>query len=86
MWVRTLAGLLIGLILNTSLMLNIAHLLPISRQMYFLITFIGGFCLWAGIATVFYCAHGVKKPLLYCLGILIPSLGINGLFLLEIVG
>ena len=85
MWAKTLVGFFISLLLNMSLMLNIAHTLPIPRQIYLLTAFVGGIFVWAGIMTVFYCADNIKRPMLYCGPLLLVSAGVNALFILGVV-
>lgn len=85
MWAKTFAGFFVGLLLYVTLTLNMAFLLPIPRDVYMLIGFVGGFVLWAGIAAYFYSVSSLKKPLLVSAGVLVVSGGINALFITEVV-
>ncbi|AFJ02945.1 hypothetical protein Q7C_1804 [Methylophaga frappieri] len=85
MWAKTLIGFVVSLVLNLSLMVNIAYLLPLSRQVYLLIGFVGGILLWAAIMTVFYCHDRLAQPLKYCLPLLVVSAAVNALFVTGIL-
>lgn len=85
MWIRTLVALILGLLLNVSLMLNLAYLVPLPRDMYLLIGFIGGFLLWAGFATYYYSVASLKAPVVKGLLLLVVSSGVNSLFALGVV-
>lgn len=85
MWSKTLVGLVVSLLLNMSFMLNIAHIIPMPRDIYLLIGFVGGILLWGGIMTVFYCADNLKRPMLYCGPLLLGSIGVNSLFYLGMI-
>ncbi|MCC2607447.1 hypothetical protein [Planctobacterium marinum] len=80
MWAKTIVGIILSLVLSMSLFLNIAYLVPFPRDVYLFIGFVGGFLLWGGLFTVFYCYSSIKRPLLYCLITLAISATINGLF------
>lgn len=85
MWARTFIALFLGLLLNVSFMLNLAYMTPLPRDIYLLIGFVGGFLLWGGIATYYYCVESIKLPLIKGLIVLAASAGINSLFALGLV-
>lgn len=80
MWAKTLIGLIVSLLLMMSLFLNFAYLVPLPKDVYLFIGFVGGFLLWAGIMTYFYCQTTVRAPLKYCLLVFLGSGAINSLF------
>lgn len=84
MWSRTLLALLLAFLLNVSLMLNLAYLVPMPRDIYLLIGFVGGFLLWAGFATYYYSVDALKKPVIKGLSLLAVSAGVNAVFALGI--
>lgn len=85
MWPKTLLGFMISLLLNTCLMLNLAYLTPLPRDVYLLLAFVGGILLWAGIMTVFYCTNKLQRTMLYCIFLLFVSAGINVMFYLGMI-
>lgn len=85
MWAKTLSGIFLGFILNVSLMMNIAFLLPVERQVVLLIGYIGGFFVWAGIATYFYSVENLKTALLKSSCVLLISAIVNGLFVSKVL-
>lgn len=85
MWSKTLSGVFFGFVLNVSLMMNIAFLLPVDRQVVLLIGYIGGFFVWAGIATYFYCVENLKPVLVKSAIVLFISATINGLFVSKVL-
>ncbi|WP_297809152.1 hypothetical protein [uncultured Methylophaga sp.] len=84
MWLKTLLGFFVSLSLSLSLMLNTAYLLPLPREVYLLLGFVGGIVLWGVIMTMFYCASGVGRLMWYCGTLLVISLAINGAFMLGV--
>lgn len=65
-------------------MLNVAYSLPIDRDIYLLIGFIGGVLLWAGIMSYFYCANTLK-PIAISFAVFIVSAAINTLFYTQAI-
>jgi hypothetical protein len=85
MWAKTFVGIIVSMFLNMSLFLNVAYLVPLPRDVYLFIGFVGGFLLWGAILSYFYCQSSIKKALKYCLPLLLFSATINGLFYTEVL-
>lgn len=85
MWLRSIIGLLISLLLMTTLVLNVVVLLPLPRDVFFLFAFVGGIFIWGAILTYFYCARHFGRTLLYCLPILLMSASINTAFYMGVI-
>ena len=81
MWSRTFAGLLIGLLLSISLVLNLNLLLPIKEDTMLLIGLLLAFPIWAGIQVWSYSFASAKKAWLKLSFVLIPSVLINAALL-----
>lgn len=82
MWSRTFAGLMIGLLLSVSLVLNLNLLLPIKEDTLLLIGLLLAFPIWAGIQVWGYSFTSSKKAWLTLSLVLIPSVLINAVLLL----
>ncbi|MFT6901814.1 MAG: hypothetical protein ACJAXS_002013 [Colwellia sp.] len=61
MWSRTFAGLIIGLLLSVSIVLNLNLLLPIKEYTMLLIGLLLEFSIWAGIQVLGYFFTSAKK-------------------------
>ena len=85
MWVKTLLGLVVSLILNMNLFLNVAYLFPMPRDVYLLIGFVGGFLLWGCLFTWFYSHSSIKKPLKFYIPLTIGSGMINSMFFMGVL-
>jgi spore maturation protein SpmA len=85
MWSKTLVGFVVSLLLSLSLMLNVAYLIPLHREVYLLLGFVGGILLWAGMMTVFYCVERVGKVMRVCGPLLVGSVAVNALFVAGVV-
>ncbi len=81
MWSRTFAGLIIGLLLSVSLVLNLNLLLPIKEDTMLLIGLLLAFPIWAGIQVWSYSFTSAKKLWLTLSLALIPSVLINTVLL-----
>jgi hypothetical protein len=81
MWSRTFAGLIIGLLLSVSLVLNLNLLLPIKEDTMLLIGLLLAFPIWAGIQVWSYSFTSAKKAWLTLSLALIPSVLINTVLL-----
>lgn len=77
MWTRTVLGLLLGLLLSTSLALNFLLIVPWSRPVGLLVGFLSGFFCLAGCQTWVYCAPDVKAVLRWSLPLLALTAGLN---------
>lgn len=84
MWLKTLLGFFVSLFLSLSLMLNTAYLLPMHREVYLLLGFVGGILLWGAIMTVFYCSSHIGRLMWFWGPLLLISLSINGAFMLGV--
>lgn len=82
MWPKSIAAFLWGIVLSTSLMLNLNHLKLFSVQANLLIGLILAFALWAGVMTYCYSQNTVKQASIGCLKVLIVSALINAGFML----
>jgi len=81
MWSKTFAGLIIGLLLSVSLVLNLNLLLPIKEDTMLLIGLLLAFPIWAGIQVWGYSFTNAKKAWLKLSLVLIPSVLINAVLL-----
>jgi len=81
MWSRTFAGLIIGLFLSVSLVLNLNLLLPIKEDTMLLIGLLLAFPIWTGIQVWSYSFTCAKKAWLKLSLLLIPSVLINAVLL-----
>ena len=81
MWSRTFAGLIIGLLLSVSTVLNLNLLLPIKEDTMLLIGLLFAFPIWAGIQVWAYSFTSAKKSWLKLSLLLIPSVLINAVLL-----
>lgn len=82
MWLKSGVALFIGLIINTSLMLNLTLLLPLAIDVLLLLGFVLGFIVWAGVMTWFYCCESLQQALRPCAPALLVSVALNILLLL----
>ena len=81
MWSRTFAGLIIGLFLSVSIVLNLNLLLPIKEDTMLLIGLLLAFPIWAGIQVCSYSFTSAKRAWLKLSLLLIPSVLINAVLL-----
>ena len=81
MWSRTFAGLIIGLLLSVSLVLNLNLLIPIKEDTMLLIGLLLAFPIWAGIQVWSYSFTNAKKAWSTLSLVLIPSVLINAALL-----
>lgn len=81
MWSRTFAGLIIGLLLSVSLVLNLNLLLPIKEDTMLLIGLLLAFPLWAGTQVWSYCFTSPKRAWFKLSLVLIPSVLVNAVLL-----
>ena len=85
MWRKTYLSFLIGLLLSTSIILNLNYFLPFDVDVKLLVGYILGFLIWAGLMSYFFCFEKTKKPALQCLSVLTFSLVLNVLIKLGVV-
>ncbi len=81
MWSRTFAGLLLGLLISVSVVLNLNLLLPIKEDSMLLIGLLCAFPIWAGIQVWAYSFTSAKKAWLKLALVLAPSAALNALLL-----
>jgi hypothetical protein len=81
MWSRTFAGLIIGLLLSVSIVLNLNLLLPIKEDTMLLLGLLLAFPMWAGFQVWAYSFSSAKKAWLKLTLVLIPSVLINAVLL-----
>jgi len=81
MWSRTFAGLLLGLLISISVVLNLNLLLPIKEDSMLLIGLLCAFPMWAGIQVWAYSFTSSKKAWLKLALVLAPSAVLNALLL-----
>jgi hypothetical protein len=81
MWSRTFAGLLLGLFISISVVLNLNLLLPIKEDSMLLIGLLCAFPMWAGIQVWAYSFTSAKKAWLKLALVLAPSAALNALLL-----
>ena len=77
MAVKTLFALLVSLLLTMSLCLNIAFLIPMPRDVYLFVGFVGGFLTWGGFISWVYCQSSIKSTLKTALPVFVVSAVIN---------
>jgi hypothetical protein len=81
MWSRTFAGLIVGLLLSISLVLNLNLLLPIKEDTMLLIGLLLAFPIWAGIQVWGYSFVSAKQAWKRLSLVLVPSVLINAVLL-----
>jgi len=81
MWSRTFAGLIVGLLLSVSIVLNLNLLLPIKEDTMLLLGLLLAFPIWAGTQVWSYSFASAKKAWLTLSLVLIPSVLINAVLL-----
>jgi hypothetical protein len=81
MWSRTFAGLIIGLLLSVSIVLNLNLLLPIKEDTMLLLGLLLAFPIWAGIQVWAYSFSNARKAWLKLTLVLIPSVLVNAVLL-----
>lgn len=81
MWLKSTVALLMGLLINTSLMLNLTLVLPLAIDVLLLLGFVLGFIVWAGVMTWFYCCASLKQALRPCVPVLLLSVATNVLLI-----
>ncbi|MBU1620459.1 MAG: hypothetical protein KJ556_06485 [Gammaproteobacteria bacterium] len=82
MWLKSGVALLVGLVINTSLMLNLTLLLPLPIDVLLLLGFVLGFIVWAAVMTWFYCQPSLRQALRPCVPVLLLSVTGNVLLIL----
>ncbi|MFD1216806.1 MULTISPECIES: hypothetical protein [Microbulbifer] len=82
MWPKTLAGFFLGLLISTSLALNL-KLLPLDVDTRLLSGLLLAFVLWAAVMTYCYYASSAKRASLNCLKLLAVSVAVNGVVLVT---
>ncbi|MBU1311754.1 MAG: hypothetical protein KKE30_19710 [Gammaproteobacteria bacterium] len=82
MWLKSIVALLMGLLINASLMLNLTLTLPLAIDVLLLLGYILGFVIWAGVMTWFYCCVSLRQALRPCTPVLLVSVALNVLLLL----
>jgi hypothetical protein len=81
MWSKTFAGLLLGLLISISVILNLNLTLPIQEDSMLLIGLILAFPIWVGIQVWAYSFTKSKKAWLTLFWVLLPSALLNSLLL-----
>jgi hypothetical protein len=81
MWSKTFAGLLLGLLISISVILNLNLTLPIQEDSMLLIGLILAFPIWVGIQVWAYSVTKSKKAWLTLFWVLLPSALLNSLLL-----
>ncbi|WP_057830025.1 hypothetical protein [Colwellia sp. TT2012] len=81
MWSRTFAGLLLGLLISISVVLNLNLLVPIKEDTMLLIGLLCAFPIWAGMQVWAYSFTSAKKAWLKLTLVLTPSVVLNLLLL-----
>lgn len=83
MWLKSITAFLWGMVLSTSLTLNLNLIKLFSAEVNLLIGLILAFAIWAGVMTYCYSQNTIKQASIACLKVLITSILINvGLVLL----
>jgi hypothetical protein len=85
MWLKTGVGLILSLLVCMSLLLNLAYLVPMSRDIYLLFGFVGTFVIWASLMTYFYSEPTITKPVKYSFTTLLISGLVNAFFYFEVL-
>lgn len=81
MWPKSITAFLWGIVLSTSLMLNLNYMKLFSTQTSLLVGLILGFILWAGVMTYCYSQNTVKQASINCFKVLVVSALINAWFM-----
>jgi hypothetical protein len=81
MWSRTFAGLIIGLLMSVSIVLNLNLILPIKEDTMLLIGLLVGFPIWVGVQVWAYAFSSSRKAWLKLTLAFIPSALINAVLL-----
>lgn len=84
MWSKTIIGLLFSFLCSVSLCLNVAHLFPMSSDVYLLFGFIGGISIWSALMVVVFCFSSSREVFVFFGPWLLLSAAINGLYLAEV--
>lgn len=82
MWLKSIVALLVGLLLNASLMLNLTLSLPLPVDVVLLLVYVLGFLVWAGVMTWFYCRETLREAMRPCVSVLMVSVAVNALLML----
>ncbi|TLM78960.1 hypothetical protein ACONUD_15550 [Microbulbifer harenosus] len=80
MWPKSIAGFFLGLLVSTSLVLNL-KLLPLAIDTRLLSGLLLAFLLWAAVMTYCYRASSIKRASLHCAGLLAVSVALNAVVL-----
>jgi len=80
MWPKSLAGFFLGLLISTSLVLNL-KLLPLAVDVRLLIGLLLAFVLWGAVMTYCYYASSLKRASLNCGKLLAVSVALNAVAL-----
>jgi hypothetical protein len=81
MWSRTFAGLVLGLFLSVSIVINLNLALPVKEDTMLLIGLLIAFPIWAGVQVWSYSFVSAKKAWVKLSLVLIPSVLINAVLL-----
>ncbi|MEW6994008.1 hypothetical protein AADZ84_07075 [Colwelliaceae bacterium MEBiC 14330] len=81
MWSRTFAGLIFGLLISISVILNLNLTLPIQEDSMLLIGLLLAFPIWVGIQVWAYSFTESKKAWLTLFWVFLPSALLNSLLL-----
>lgn len=81
MWLKTLVAVPGSLLLSLSLMINLAYLPAVPRDVYLFVGFVGGILVWAALLTMCYCVDGLRRPLLWGGPLVLVSLVVNSVFI-----
>jgi hypothetical protein len=83
MWSRTFAGLILGLLISISIVLNVNLLLPIKEDSILLIGLLCAFPLWTGVMVWSYSFSSSKKAWLTLTITLVPMALLNVVLLVQ---
>jgi hypothetical protein len=83
MWSRTFAGLILGLLISISIVLNVNLLLPIKEDSILLIGLLCAFPLWTGVMVWAYSFSNSKKAWLTLTMTLLPMAFLNIVLLAQ---
>ncbi|WP_250461630.1 hypothetical protein [Microbulbifer litoralis] len=80
MWPKTIAGFFLGLLVSTSLVLNL-KLLPVDVDTRLLAGLLLAFVLWGAVMTYCYYANSIGRASLNCTKLLAVSAALNAIVL-----
>jgi len=82
LWIKSFAGVIWGLLISITLMLNCYHILPLPRDVSLLTGLLLAFNIWVMVMVYCYASNNALKASLGCLKVLVVSLVINIVFFL----